>query len=378
MLKAAHVQASSSGYVISIETGTLIPASKLMRFIYDAHGGTEVPGTLCLEEDGNLVENSHINIVYKRLKWIYEFFNEVYGYKILDGSGTQLHVTLNYGKDCMNAYWTGTQVVLGSGCASSLDTFYNAPDVLVHEFTHGIIASTSGLNLRDESGALSEHLADVFGILFKLYDYGKFWENTPFPWSFGDKLFSFGYIPSGHEGQGPLVKSTHLKPKQQLENADRDAAPWIMPLGDSQNAGVMVAGPEQYSPYWGFEPWLRSFKDPNSGTPPQPCNYEDIERPRTDNGGVHINAGIPNFAFYTAAMEHGGFPWEGVGRPWFRAMVDPNLGADCTFAKFAATTIFYAKKDYPHLVPPIAKGWDAAGVKFQSTSQNGHKDGATA
>jgi Zn-dependent metalloprotease len=40
---------------------------------------------------------------------------------------------------------------------------------------------------------------------------------------------------------------------------------------------------------------------------------------RADNGGVHINSGIPNKAFYNAANDLGGNSWQTPGQIWFKA-----------------------------------------------------------
>ena len=39
-----------------------------------------------------------------------------------------------------------------------------------------------------------------------------------------------------------------------------------------------------------------------------------------DNGGVHINSGIPNHAFFLAATILGGFAWERAGKIWYAAL----------------------------------------------------------
>ena len=45
-----------------------------------------------------------------------------------------------------------------------------------------------------------------------------------------------------------------------------------------------------------------------------------------DDGGVHINSGIPNRAFYLAATEIGGYAWEKAGRIWYETLRDRHLG----------------------------------------------------
>ncbi|MER2138200.1 MAG: M4 family metallopeptidase, partial [Arthrobacter sp.] len=66
----------------------------------------------------------------------------------------------------------------------------------------------------------------------------------------------------------------------------------------------------------------------------------------SDNGGVHLNSGIPNHAFYLTAMRLGGYAWERAGQVWYDTITEPNFPADCTFALFASATITAAEKRY--------------------------------
>ena len=66
---------------------------------------------------------------------------------------------------------------------------------------------------------------------------------------------------------------------------------------------------------------LRTFKaekayenDALLGTDPQPKHLKNKYTGSADNGGVHINSGIPSHAFYLAALEIGGKAWEKPGR----------------------------------------------------------------
>ena len=59
-----------------------------------------------------------------------------------------------------------------------------------------------------------------------------------------------------------------------------------------------------------------------------------------DWGGVHYNSGIPNFAFYVAAYNMGGFAWEKAGRIWYGALTDTkNLKQNASFADLKKITI---------------------------------------
>ena len=73
---------------------------------------------------------------------------------------------------------------------------------------------------------------------------------------------------------------------------------------------------------------LRTFKaerayedDPLLGTDPQPKHLKARYKGSTDNGGVHINSGIPNHAFYLAATKMGGNSWLRAGRIWYRTLL---------------------------------------------------------
>ena len=61
-----------------------------------------------------------------------------------------------------------------------------------------------------------------------------------------------------------------------------------------------------------------------------------------DNGGVHINSGIPNHAFYLAATALGGNAWERAGRIWYETARDRGLRSTATFTDFARITVAVA------------------------------------
>ena len=49
-----------------------------------------------------------------------------------------------------------------------------------------------------------------------------------------------------------------------------------------------------------------AYDDPVLGRDPQPSHMRDYVETDDDNGGVHINPGIPNYAFYLAFARLGG------------------------------------------------------------------------
>lgn len=58
-----------------------------------------------------------------------------------------------------------------------------------------------------------------------------------------------------------------------------------------------------------------------------------------DNGGVHLNSGIPNRAFYLAATSLGGYAWEKAGRIWYETLRDPRLTSEAKFVEFASSAL---------------------------------------
>jgi Zn-dependent metalloprotease len=65
-----------------------------------------------------------------------------------------------------------------------------------------------------------------------------------------------------------------------------------------------------------------------------------------DNGGVHLNSGIPNKAFYLAATSLGGNAWEKAGRIWYETLRDSRLTSEAKFAEFASLSSSVAGRLY--------------------------------
>ena len=83
-----------------------------------------------------------------------------------------------------------------------------------------------------------------------------------------------------------------------------------------------------------------------------------------DNGGVHINSGIPNKAFHVVATTLGGNAWEVAGQVWVDTITG-DISADCDFATFARLTVAAATARHgadSEVVAAVRAGWDAVGV----------------
>ncbi len=172
----------------------------------------------------------------------YDYYEKTFGRKGLDGMGGTMLSVVNVtagGQKMDNAYWNGQLMAYGNGNVLFSKPLAAALDVTGHEMTHGVVQSTANLTYQDQSGAINESMADVFGVLIDRSN-----------WTIGEKVVNISYFPSG---------------------ALRD-------LEDPHNGG---SGP-------GSSSW-------------QPAKMSEYVVTTADHGGVHVNSGIPNFAFYKIA-----------------------------------------------------------------------------
>lgn len=240
----------------------------------------------------------------------YDFFRDVYGRRSFDDRSATVKFYSNYGADYSNAFWDGKEMVFGTG-GQYFNDFGTIVDIVGHEFTHAVVQYTSDLDYHGQSGALNEHCADVFGSLIKQY----------------------------------------------LKHETTQQANWLIGEGiwDASLPSTFVS--------------LRNMKDPGTGYPgdAQPNHMSNLYQGPDDNGGVHINSGIPNKAFYLAAMKVGGYAWDQTGKIWFETMKDRSMvPMDCNFAQFARTTLVKAAQLYPPHISDVAvkiqEAWQEVGV----------------
>jgi hypothetical protein len=100
------------------------------------------------------------------------------------GDGRKLRSTTRYcpvyGCPMDNAFWSGDQMVYGSG-------FTSADDVVAHELSHGVTQRTAGLIYWYQSGAINESMSDVFGELVDLAN-GLGNDTPEVRWELGEDL----------------------------------------------------------------------------------------------------------------------------------------------------------------------------------------------
>ena len=261
-----------------------VPAGEKRRTVYDAHGSSSLPGKIVRAEGDGPVSDPAVNEAYDGAGATYDLYLGVYGRNSLDGRGMRLDATVHYGRDYDNAFWDGRQMVYGDGDGRLFTRFTASVDVIGHELTHGVIQYEAQLDYADQPGALNESLADVFGSLVKQRALRQ--SAAEADWLVGAGLFT------------PKVHGRALRSMKEPGTA---------------------------------------YDDPVLGRDPQPAHMKDYEQADFDNGGVHINSGIPNRAFYLAATGIGGNAWEKTGRIWYVALRDRLRRSD-SFVRAAAAT----------------------------------------
>ncbi len=287
------------------------------REISTADNTERLPGTVIRREGDAATGDLATDEAYDGFGATWELFHDAYGRDSIDGAGMLLPGTVHYGRSYDNAFWDGERMVFGDGDGQIFGRFTASLEVIGHELTHGVTERTAGLIYSGQPGALNEHISDVFG---------------------------------------SLVKQRHL-------GQDAAAADWLI------GADLLLPGVDGVALRSMIAPGT-AYDDPRLGKDPQPDHMDRFVATADDNGGVHINSGIPNRAFVLAAQAIGGQAWVGAGQVWYDVLTGRQLAARADFARFAALTIEAARVrfgDDSREHSAIADGWKQVGVSAAST-----------
>lgn len=305
---------------LSVEGGALVveasPAPD--RVISDAQNREQLPGVRVRAEDDPVSADVPVNQAFDGLGATFALYWEAFGRSSIDGAGGVLPATVHYGDRYDNAFWNGERMVFGDGDGEVFTGFTQSLSVIAHELTHGVIEKSGGLDYARQSGALNESLADVFGALTEQHTAGHTAADAS--WLIGEGIFTDAV-------QGTALRS--LK------------APGT------------------------------AYDDDVLGRDPQPAHMRDFVITEADNGGVHINSGIPNKAFYLVATALGGYAWERAGRIWYLVMTGGQLAPSANFADFAAATVSAAGQEYGEQseeVDAVRAAWIGVGVGDDAAS----------
>lgn len=302
------------GRAVLAEPGTL------HREISDAETTENLPGKLVRKEGQDAVADADVNRAYDGLGETYRFLAEIFQQSSIDGAGLALEGSVHYGVGYDNAFWDGFRMVFGDGDGKVFGPFTSSLSIIAHELGHGLMQHTTDLAYEGQSGALNESFADVFGVLVDQYSRGDTVDSAT--WTVGDGIFL------------PGIKGVGVRSMKAPGTA---------------------------------------YDDPALGKDPQPAHMDGYVRTREDNGGVHLNSGIPNRAFYLAAEALGGHAWERAGRVWFETIALRKLPLDVDFRGFARETVRVARSLYGRASAEenaVRAGWRGVGITVRLT-ENG-------
>jgi Zn-dependent metalloprotease len=212
-----------------------------------------------------------------------------------------------------NAFWNGTQMLYGQvPFDGRLKSLASSLAVVAHELFHGVTGHTARLVYQGETGALNESYSDIFGTII----------------------------------------SNHAEP---------DIAKWDWLIGDGISSDIEA---------------LRDMRDPTRcGQPKLMKDFKTLPLKRkTDEGGVHANSGIHNFAAFNVMSATNGRAF--VFKPaelaaMFYVALTQQLSRQSTFADsrrgvVLATRSLFRKlpqKQIDARVAAVEAGFDAAGIK---------------
>ncbi len=233
---------------------------KADRYVYNSQNTGKQKLKLERKEGNPDSKDVDVNAVYESAGIVRDYFKNQLEWDSIDGNGMDLIFNVHYMLRYNNAFWDGEQMTFGDGDGVNFTGFTKALDVTGHELTHGVVQYTAGLIYKNQSGALNEHFADVFGVAIAQFN-----------------------------------------AKQTAQTADWGVGASCM-LGKFKGKAI------------------RSMKSPGDLTlvmMAQPDHMDKIYKGTNDNGGVHINSGIPNKAFYLVSLDIG---TQVAAKLWFEAL----------------------------------------------------------
>jgi Zn-dependent metalloprotease len=285
-------------------------------------GTTQVVGTEMSPPTGDAVALA----AFTNTGATYDCYQALFGRDSYDGAGAKLtslvHVVFSTGQGTTgnNAAWAGNRMVYGDGDGQMMGPLANSLDVTAHELTHGVTSATAKLVYQNEPGALNEGISDIMAAVCEAWKDGAVTADT---WLVGEDIFT------------PNTAGDALR---YMANPTLDASLYPASLGGSRDYY-----PERYQ-----------------GT--------------QDNGGVHLNSGIPNLAFQllVAGGKHPrnkttfNVPGIGItkaGAIFQRALTQGYFTSNTNLAQARTQTEMVASQLYPGAtVTAVSFAWAAVGV----------------
>ena len=321
----------------------------LLHFLYLRYRYYDYVQSDYASDSDNVWSDVAVVDAHAHISWTYDYYYKRFGRNGLDDQNGPVNIVVNAVKQedafnypsgySLNASWCsgcgpgqGGALWFGNGAPAGWISYSGqnwtylsgAIDIAAHELTHAVISSSSNLIYQNESGALNEAFADIIGTSVEFFYHPP--SSTPFT---GTQVGKADYVCGEDVVRG--VRSGSLHGIRSLENPG------------------LYGDPDHYS-----------IRYTGSG----------------DGGGVHINSGIANHAFYLA-VEGGtnrtsGITVQGVGganraqieKVFYRAFVY-LLPSNATFATARAATIQAAHDLYGvggTVANTVTQAWTAVGV----------------
>jgi Zn-dependent metalloprotease len=294
-------------------TTALAPPTK-ERLIRDAENTADLRGPIIRTEAGPASGDETAEAAFERLGATWDFYFQVFARNSIDKAGMPIEGVVHYRRGYDNALWNGTQMIFGDGSGRLFTRLAHSLTVCAHEVSHGVVQYDGPLVYQGQSGALNESMADVLGVLVE-------------QWSLD----------------------------QPVEQADWLVGREILAPGVTGKALRSLAEPGT------------AYDDDVLGRDPQPGHMDGYVETDEDNGGVHINSGIPNRAFTLVAQRLGGRAWEDAGRIWYASLGHERLLPTATFRQFARITRYVASTLFgagSRQVSAVEEAWDGVGVQL--------------
>ncbi len=291
---------------------------------------TTCPARCSASEGDGPVTDVDANRVFDGFGATWDLYFEVYGRNSYDGHGAPLIGSVHYLNGYDNAFWSDDdgQMAFGDGDGQLFNSFTVSVDVMGHELTHAVTSRTSGLVYQDQSGALNEHVSDVFG---------------------------------------SLVKQRVQQPPQTADQAD-----WLI------GQGLLAAGVNGVA--------LRSMKapgtaydDPVLGQGPAAGHHGRLRRTRrTTTAACTPTPASRTRRSTSSPPRSAASPGSSAGMVWFATCTDGTLPSDASFQTFADHTTDHAYELFGHdVAQACATAWAGVGITVTTVRHVDHTQGRT-
>jgi Zn-dependent metalloprotease len=288
---------------------------KLKRVIRNSRNLEVAGGTIIRKEGQAAISDVAANEAYDGLGATWNFYLEQFQRYGIDGHGSPLFGFVHYGRNYDNAFYDGREMCFGDGDGELFNRFTIALDVIGHELSHGVTEACAGLDYHDQPGALNESVSDVMGAVIRQTVLGlKF--DDPDGWLIGKGLLA-----------------DHVSGRA---------------LRDMRAPGT-------------------AYDDPILGKDPQPANMAGYVRTTQDNGGVHVNSGIPNRAAYLLAQNlQNSLKCAHI---WYETLRSDAVGQECDFVTWAHAQLAEAERLFgDDGLKAATDAWEQVGVLTSATS----------